>query len=588
MGPGEQQGSLASCGAAQAEPARPARTLLFVFLLAQAILLLTQGLGFSAELAQGPRALPPSAEPGREPPPMAPPPPEADFIFTIPTPQRAPAGQTGEQLRLQVKDIIVEGATLYSRAELQPLFQPLIGTMATLNDLAKVATAIQDKYAKAGYGLTRAFVPPQRVQDGRFTIRVVEGYISAVSVQSKRSDLAERVKSFLQPVTTERPVRIETIEEGLLRADDLPGVTLQSVLRPAPGGLGAADLAIDATMKPVEASFGLDNRGSRYIGPLELYGNINFNDRLGLGEQFGFGYSTTPKDFQEEKAYTVNYIQPITPQLGVSFNAYYTTGKPGFSLQTLNVVPDAIVFGPRVSYSFERTRHENISIDAGFTVHEESADVQGQPFYIDHYRTVDLRGNYSQAGFLDGVSTVTADISKGLEILGASYPGEPNLSRADGRADFTKLTVDARRLQTLPWNLSVLVAGYGQLSGDPLLEGEEFGLGGPQIVRGYDPQDVVGDHGIAGTLELRFDHRVALNFIRSTQYYIFYDTGEVWKIHGPSNHGLVETSFGGGFRLVLENDLSANVEIAQPIGLAPSADSGKHPTMVYFTLIQRF
>jgi hemolysin activation/secretion protein len=537
---------------------------------------------------QGPRQLPPAAEMGREPPPMAPPPPEADFVFTIPTPQKAPGKQQGEQLRLEVTDITVEGATLYSQAEWRPLYQPLIGKMVTLADIANVAAKIQDKYAQDGYGLTRAFVPPQRVKGGHFIIRVVEGYISAVSVQSKDKDVAARVKHFVESVTTERPVRIPTVEEALLRANDLPGVSLQSVLRPAPGELGAADLSIDAKEKPIEASLGFDNRGSRYIGPLELYGNVNFNDWLGLGEQFGIGYSTTPNDFKEEKAVTFTYVQPITSRLDVLFNAYYTTGKPGYTLATLNVVPNSLVIGPRVSYSIERSRHENISLDAGFTVHEESADVENMPFYKDHYRTIDLRGTYSQAGFLDGLSSITGDISKGLRIFGASYPGEPNLSRADGRSDFTKLTVDARRVQELPWNFSFLVAGYGQVSADPLLEGEEFGLGGPQIVRGYDPSDVVGDHGIAGTFELRFDHRVALNFIRSTQYYIFYDKGEVWKIHGPTNQGEIETSIGGGVRIVLENELSANVEIAQPIGRAPSADMGKRPTMVYFTIIQRF
>ncbi len=389
--------------------------------------LLLLALGMPDAFAQAPRQIPPSAETGRQPPPLPPPAPEADFIFTIPTPQRAPGGQQGEQLRLEVKDIVIEGATLYSRAELEPLFRPLIGKMVTLADIAKVATAIQDMYARDGYGLTRAFVPPQRVKEGRFVIRVVEGYVSAVSVQSNEMDVSDRVKHFVESVTTERPVRISTIEEALLHVTDLPGVTLQSVLRPAPGEVGAADLVIDAKEKPIDVSIGADNRGSRYIGPLELYGNVNFNDRLSLGEQIGIGYSTTPNNFREEKAFTFNYIQPITAELDFSFNSYYTTGKPGFSLQALNVAPNALVVGPRVSYSFERTRHENISIDAGFTVHEESADVEGQPFYDDHYRTIDLRGNYSQAGFLDGVTTVTADISHGLEILGASQPGAQNL-----------------------------------------------------------------------------------------------------------------------------------------------------------------
>ena len=87
--------------------------------------------------------------------------------------------------------------------------------------------------AARGYPLVRAYVPPQRVSDGVFTIKVVEGYIAAMSVEGGKPDLQARIKDYLAPAEESRPLKLAAIERGLLLANDIPGVTATGILKPS-------------------------------------------------------------------------------------------------------------------------------------------------------------------------------------------------------------------------------------------------------------------------------------------------------------------------------------------------------------------
>ncbi len=100
-----------------------------------------------------------------------------------------------------------------------------------------------------------------------------------------------------------------------------------------------------------------------------------------------------------------------------------------------------------------------------------------------------------------GRNLFKGELSQGLDVLGASSEGRPNPSREGGRTDFTKLQLDAQRVQDLGWitpNLERYLAATGQTSfGQPLLSPEQFGVGGNTFGRDYDPSEIAGDSGSA-------------------------------------------------------------------------------------------
>jgi len=74
-----------------------------------------------------------------------------------------------------------------------------------------------------------------------------------------------------------------------------------------------------------------------------------------------------------------------------------------------------------------------------------------------------------------------------------------------------------------------MVSLKGQYSNDALLSSEEFGVGGSNYGRGYDPSEIVGDKGIAGKVELQWSNPFQASLFDSYQVFGFYDAGRVWN-----------------------------------------------------------
>lgn len=511
--------------------------------------------------------------------PAQPPPaavPDADLDFSITAPRRTPQPRAVDTLRFQVRDMQVVGATLYSRADLAPLLDPLVGKQASLGEITAAAEAVEAKYRGAGYVLTRAFVPPQRVADGIFRIQVVEGYVAAVAVEgTEDAGIKARILSYLKPVTAARPLDMKVVERALLLANDLPGVNASGVLRPSPDQQGAADLVVAVSTTPVNFLVTLDNRGSRYTGPWSSYGEVQANSALGMGEQILLGLSSTLQT-KEQRYARFSYLQPLgLDGLAAGFNASYSEGEPGYTLKPFEVESKSYSFGPRLSYPLIRSRAETLSLDGGFTVTHSSVDVLQTRFTRDSLRVLDIRASYAEQGFLGGASSLSVGLSHGIEGLGSSHAGDLDLSRARGKPDFTKLTGELRHQRVITGPFSVAVLAQGQYAFDSLLASEEATFGGRRIGRAYDPSEISGDHGLGGSAELRWDERLDWSVLDAVQLYGFYDVGRVWRRDGQDGDDRTLASTGLGLRMFLPKGMTGGLEFAQPLSRAPATAKGE-------------
>ena len=229
--------------------------------------------GIDIAFAQIPGGLPGAVEPGRDRPPLSVPAPP-NFDFRIETPSRSSVPRAVDEIRFHLDDIQVMGAVTLSPDRFRPLYQALIGKDVSLSDILDVANAIEMEYRQNGYLLVRAFVPPQRVANGIFTINVVEGFIANVSVEGGDAKTRERIRTFLQPALDSKPLRLETIEQALLLANDLPGVAAGGLLRPSSDTPGASDLVVTVTQIPVTGGIAIDNRGSDFSGIWSVTGDL--------------------------------------------------------------------------------------------------------------------------------------------------------------------------------------------------------------------------------------------------------------------------------------------------------------------------
>lgn len=190
-----------------------------------ALILLTAGLvALSGALAQAiPDPLPGTVEPGRRderPPPLERPAIDVERMLRLP-PGAAPPPGAADQI-VTIVDIRLDGVTAYRPEELRPLFESLLNEEITVRELYGIAGAIQARYQEDGYILSFALVPPQTVEDGIFTIAVVEGYVDKVVVEGIEGRLAETVQRALDPITRSRPLHSDDLERYLLLTKTLP------------------------------------------------------------------------------------------------------------------------------------------------------------------------------------------------------------------------------------------------------------------------------------------------------------------------------------------------------------------------------
>lgn len=569
---------------------RSSRLAAFVF---ASVLALTAGPSFAVEL-------PGSVAPGQvdkrfQQEPTLPFAPEG---LQLPTPSDVePSAEEKERLSKEtfvLKNVIIEGSSIYSEATLKAVYADKLGQTISLLDAQDIAAKITAMYRNDGYILSKAVVVPQDITDGTLKIKIIEGIIGSISIQGDmRGENEEKIiESYGAKMKALRPARVQDLERYLLLINDLPGVTVSGLLRPAPDQFGAAEMVLSLKNKDYDASYTFDNRGSKYLGPWQHTVMGATNSTLGYYDRTqGRFYFVNPAtdellggDFRYERQ-----VDSEGTTLSVLFS--HSHNNPRDALKDLDVNGNSNEIEMRVTHPFIRQRKENLLARGALDYYDASVNVFGdQAFTRDRLRIARLGGTYNVIDRARGNNVVDMQVSEGMNIFSATQSDEPR-SNAVGDSSFTKINMDVSRLQALPEKFSLLIAGSGQYAFNPLLVSEQFGLGGSEYARAFDSASSLGDHGIAGKAELRYTDPLGLSYMNQYQLYSFYDIGRVWVRDGAvgANDKTLRSSTGAGVRLTFTENFSGTLEAAVPL-VAPMDEQTRyrHDPRLFVSMTARF
>lgn len=510
----------------------------------------------------------------------------------------APASQApkgADKIKFTLKNIEIQGATAYKADVLRALYADRIGQTVSLADIYDIAGALTAKYRNDGYILTQVVVPPQTIDGGIARLRVVEGTLDKITVQGGNDRERALIQSYADQIKQKGAVNAKDLERALLLINDLPGVEARSVLSPS-STPGAADLLIIPTRDAYEATVGIDNYGSRFLGQWEAIASAAMNGVLGFNERIAASVAYAPGHNgigNPELGYgELSYLQPVGrygTTAGVSGSIAAT--QPGLTLDESNVRGIAKTLALEVNHPFIRTRNLSLFGYGVFDMRSSRTRSDIDDTREDQLRVARIGGKVENVDSLFGAgfTSLDAKISKGLNVFGASDKGDDNLSRATGDPQFTKFDAELQRLQRLTRDFNLLVAVKGQFSNGALLSAEEFGFGGINYGRGYDPSEIVGDDGLAGKAEIQWNRPVksAPPVIEDHQFFAFYDAGRAWNDDKATATSEVETrtSAGIGARASLANGFETGLTYALPLNDEPDANTDQR---VYFNLSKRF
>jgi hemolysin activation/secretion protein len=505
--------------------------------------------------------------------------------------QQLPPEQS-DKIRFVLNGVSFEGNSVFSTADLAALPADKLGKEVSLTEIYKVADEITAKYRNAGYILSKAIVPPQRISGGHVTIKVVEGFVHEVLIEGEANGRAALFHEWGERIKESKPLDNKVLERYSLLANDLPGVKAKAVLRPSKTTPGASDVVFVIEHKYIDLSASFDNRGTKTSGPREYTLGAGINSILGLYEKTSVSWinTTDPRELRYLAIQHDEILDSEGTKLTLSGNR--SRGEPGETLRALEERTRNLTLSATLSHPFIRTRGENFSLSTGFTSRDSRSDQLGQLSSNDHTRAFKVGGSYDFSDSWDGVNLIAVDLYRGIEGLGATRNDYASKTRARGRSDFTKMTLDASRTQQLPNNFAVVASMTGQWSATALLSAEEFGYGGSQYGRAYDSSEITGDSGVAGKIELQYTNQIEDIGLKYYQPFAFYDAG-LTHDRDPINTNAVRTgtSAGIGVRFSVTDYFSGSLELDKPLTRPVSANlpggKGKEPR-VFFSISARY
>lgn len=507
----------------------------------------------------------------------------------------ASLGPQADKIKFKLTQVILEDNHAYSDRQLSALFKDKINTEITIAELQNIVQNITNYYRNNGYILSRAILPPQHVHAGIVHIQVIEGYIDNVSVIGLPRGAHKIIRAYGEQLVKSRPLQIKVMEHYLRLANEIPGVQVKAVLEPSATNVGASKLNLSSDTQTVTGYLSYDNYGTRYIGPRQWTGNLAFNSIFLSGDSTRLIYATTTRP-KELKFYDISYQFPLGRRgMNLAIGKNNSKTQPGLNLKLIGIHGNSTTYYATYQYPILRSRERNLTLDAGLNYLDSEVNSITNAFnvnlYTDHIRSAKVGGNYDFSDRFSGSNLFGLHIEQGFNVLGASNnPNSVTTSRFGATGVFTKFVAQGAHLQPLFGRVSAFVLVNGQYSCDPLLASEQYGFGGSQLGRGYDPAEIIGDRGAAGSLELRYDMAPGWFMLQTVQAYAYYDAGVIWNIKDVVSvqRKVSATSAGIGARFTVASHLSGNLMFTQPLTKPVSAEEvvgkGRLPRM-FFSLI---
>jgi hemolysin activation/secretion protein len=402
-------------------------------------------------------------------------------------------------LRLEVTRFAVEGENPLSKEETDRILAPFLGEHREIEGIEAAADALQEAVQAKGDPFFRVVVPPQKPTGGVVTLSVVRYALGSVAVTGNEHFSDANILASIPALRASESVDMRGVSRALAVANENPAKRTEVVLRD-----GETPNAIDAEVKvkdvaPQQVFLGLSNTGTEQTGEWRAslgYQNANVFNR---DHVFTASFTTSPDEHIDDvQQYGLFYSMPLYT-LGNSLSAYfvYSNVDQGTVADFFQVSGAGQFYGVRYTHLFDRRRDYRHRLVFGVDqqLFDNDVSFSGLPVGVDVGAVpVSLRYEgawerpWGNAGFfVEGVH----NIEVGSDNNDAAY--EANRAGADPQWNLARFGAEAR--YRLPKDFSLRGVFVGQFAGEPLIPGEQFGMGGANSVRGFRERVVTGDDG---------------------------------------------------------------------------------------------
>lgn len=423
----------------------------------------------------------------------------------------------------------VEGNTVLDVKTIQTAVYPFLGPDRTGDDVDAAATELERAYKNAGFPVVFVEVPEQNIVAGVVRLRVVQGEVSRVRVSGSEYFTLSGIKEKLPSIKTGQPLHVPSMQKDLnaLNASSAD-LKVLPLLKP---GKKPGQVEVELKVKdepPMHGSLEVNDYNSSTTSSLRAAASLSYANLWQKQHSASLQYQTAPEEPDEVQVWVGTYLFPVNTTDRVALY-YVDSNSDVSSVGGTTVIGEGEIIGLRYVIPLESSREFIHSFTAGFDYKNFDEIVRLDVSASDKTPIEYGVWSFSYATIYPSRSSMTKLDFNGTFGMRGVFNEEDEFAfkRYGGKANFSygKITYDREDY----WG-SWTFHSYGrwQIADSPLINNEQFGVGGPGTVRGYYQSQQLADQGVNLGLEL-FTPSVFSwgEYIKSTRFLLFGEWAEL-------------------------------------------------------------
>lgn len=475
-------------------------------------------------------------------------------------------------VNFSVTEFNITGENPISKEKTEQALSPFLGDHQGLEGLLGAAAELEATILNAGFSLNRVVLPPQTLQAGIVELKIIQIKLSDIEVKGNEHFSDDNIIRSVPALIIGTVPDTQLLAKQLIVANDHPSKLVTIRMKQ-----GKEAKSIDAVLdvkdqRPWQVFSVLNNIGTTETGRLRLSAGGQHNNLLGFDDSITASYTTSPGHTSDVKQWGLNYRIPVY-QFSGAFNFFYS--RSDVDSGTVQSVFDVSGAGKFLGGSYTHTflnrknyRHRmSVGVDdklfknnVNFLGVPLGVDVRSRPLTFSYFGEIQME----KSQFQFNISHVR-NLNGGSLNTKAAYAA----SRVNAEQDWDVIRYNATYNRELWKKWFTKLSWSGQWSNEPLISGEQFGIGGVNSVRGFEERALSGDRGNQATIEFSrpvFDNKV--------QVRLFTDLGHVKLIKPTAGQIGSQTliSAGAGLTWRWKDNLSVSIDYAHELNNGRTAN----------------